>query len=306
MVHNYLSRYYRLRVSSTTLTFAVQQKAQAKMRIMLGTAAMAFVLADFSQAFSLQGPSRCVSHSQSTVCRKNYAPWQHIFQGRTQLHMSAASSSSKGSKNVVIVSPSGGIGEITATTLAREGNNVRWFVVEPTSGPERKIAFPKETWDSIKATEGELDITGGDALSIMLSESDPNSILPNVEQWCAMNAMASSNVNAIVVSLDGGDGDAMDDDEDVANAVKRVTQLACSKLPPSVKRIQVAPAPRTKEDGGDEEDAGGWLSKPLNLLLGGPVSLKEAVRASSSSSVEADVTTFRHCSLFGVAESNVS
>ena len=226
----------------------------------------------------------------------------HGQSTRRTFRIFMSTSSSNSSKNVVVVSPSGGIGEITATTLAREGSCVRWFVLDSNkAGQERKIAFPKETWDAIKNTGGELDITGGDASSILLPESNPSSSLPFVEQWCAMNSMASSNIDAFIVSLD--DGDLVNDEEQqVSDAVAKVTKLACSKLPSSVKRVQIIPAPIARDEEEDQSGSGGWLG---SLLGGNKVTLKEAISASSNSGIEPDVTTFRHCNLFGAAESNV-
>ena len=245
------------------------------------------------------------------VIQNNYSastPSKSLHSSR--ITMSTASER----KNVIVVSPSGGIGEITATKLAREGNTVRWFVVDPSTS-SKKITFPKETWDCIKANEGELDIAGGDASSILLPESNPESIVENVEQWCSMNALASAggNVDAVVVSLDAGDEAEEDEnvENEVANAVKRVTQMTCSRLAPSVKRIEVVPAPILTEDGssktsGDEGSLTNWLSKPLSLFGGKSITLREAMSISSSPAEDVNVLTLRHCTLFGTPESSVS
>lgn len=225
---------------------------------------------------------------------------------------------------VVIISPSRGIGEVTATTLAREGCAVRWFVVNDNSN--NKFYLPKETWDAINEKSGELDIAGGDASSILLPESNPSSIVENVRQWCDSNTIlgGGSKINAIISCIDAGDSDTKDDEKEeddddykgIQNAVKCVTRMACSKLSPSVRRIEISPVPVLAEESqrqqtGPSSTVADWISKtPLNNVFGGDnniPTLREALMTSSTTSdQEVNLLTIRHGNLFGSPESDVS
>jgi hypothetical protein len=223
-------------------------------------------------------------------------------------------------KVAVIISPSGGIGEITATTLAKEGCAVRWFVVDDNSN--NKLYLPKETWDAIKERSGELDIAGGDASSILLPESNSNSLAGNVRQWS--DALGGdSKISAIVACVDAGDMDGMEDgfmEDDatqvIQNAVKCVTKIACSKLPPSVRRIEIDSVPMVAEDGPGQQanptsTVVNWISKtPIGSVFGGDgdiPSLRQALVTSSALTDDnVNLLTIRYGDLFGSPESDVS
>jgi len=223
-------------------------------------------------------------------------------------------------KVAVIISPSGGIGEITATALAKEGCIVRWFVVDDNSN--KNLYLPKETWDAINERSGELDIAGGDASSILLPESNSNSLAGNVRQW-SDDLGRDSKISAIVSCIDAGDIEGMDDalEEDgatkvIQNAVKSVTKIACSKLPPSVRRIEINSVPVITEESQRQQakptsTVANWISKtPIGSVFGGDgeiPSLRQALMTSSAPSDEnVNLLTIRYGSLFGSPESDVS
>ena len=69
----------------------------------------------------------------------------------SSLMSSLSSSSSDNQKSIAIISPPGGIGEITAVRAAEMGASVRWFVVTPPPPPSGSStfsldAFPKIPW----------------------------------------------------------------------------------------------------------------------------------------------------------------
>lgn len=238
------------------------------------------------------------------------------------LHLSGSTSAEPihERKVAVIISPSGGIGEITATTLAKEGCVVRWFVVDDNSN--KKLYLPKETWDAIKERSGELDIAGGDASSILLPESNSNSLAGNIRQWSDAVG-GDSKIDAIVSCVDAGDMEGMEDalgEDDatqvIQNAVKCVTKIACSKLPPSVRRIEIDSVPMVAEDGQRQQtnptsSVVNWISKtPIGSVFGSDGEIPSLRQALMSSSALTDDTvnllTIRHGDLFGSPESDVS
>jgi len=272
-----------------------------------------------SSSFSI-GSSRQFSPSSHHE-RQRLKSFRNKCHDGHLLRMSSLShEDDKEKKNIIVISPPGGIGEITATTLAREGCVVRWFVVDDddnSNNSNNKFYLPRETWEIIKEKKGELDIAGGDASSILFPESNPNSIAENVLEWCNVNtailSSSSAKNNVIVSCLDRGDND--DDEEEekdrkISNAVKCVTQIACSKLPPAVKRIDIVPVPT--EDGQKQQQKkfgeADWLSKTRGIFSGVrdiPTTLREAMSSSSTSGQDVNLLTLRYCNLFGSPESNI-
>jgi len=287
-----------------------------------------FLLAtDLVTGFSLDSSSSSFSIGRNRLfLRSSNHEHQHLKSFGNKLNdcylfrmSSLSQEADKEKKNIIVISPPGGIGEITATTLAREGCVVRWFVVDDDDNSNNKFYLPRETWEIIKGKKGELDIAGGDASSILLPESNPNSIAKNVLEWCNLNtatlSSSSAKDNVILSCLDRGDNDDDEEEEDkdimISNAVKCVTQIACSKLPPAVKRIDIVPVPT--EDGQEQQPRkfgeADWLSKTRGIFSGVrdiPTTLREAMCSSSSAGQDVNLLTLRYCNLFGSPESNVS
>jgi hypothetical protein len=91
-------------------------------------------------------------------------------------------------KRVVVVSPPGGIGEVTAVQAAQRGSSVRWFVVTPQSSDDTSIAtavvtLSQETLDRIATAGGSLQFAGA-TVPTLLSNDESSSAIPAVSTWC--------------------------------------------------------------------------------------------------------------------------
>ena len=77
---------------------------------------------------------------------------------KSTLHMASESKSS----SVVIISPPGGIGEVTAVESAKLGASVRWFVISSSSS-SNKVSFSEDSLSAITSAGGKVDLAGSGA-----------------------------------------------------------------------------------------------------------------------------------------------
>lgn len=189
-----------------------------------------------------------------------------------------ASSALEVSKSLIVVSPPGGVGEVTAVKAACLGNSVRWFVVSKEAGSF--VTLAPQVFKEIADVSGSLTLagstvedlkTGGDAVSA-------------ISKWC-------SSAEGIVCSYDG-----VDDEE-----FKAALLLATYNAGRSVDGPRVAVL-------GAEEDlddviavkSDGAFNGLFGALLGEsgnrPTTLSEALGGKPA--------ILRHGELFGTPESS--
>lgn len=219
------------------------------------------------------------------------------------------------SPNLVVISPPGGIGEITSIEAARLGGSVKWFVVsapEAESASGTKLALTAETLAAIEKSGGSLDLAGATADSLLASpdeKSGTNSALNAMASWCG----SGSSVNSIICTYDGADDEkrrvdqaksaeqrekgANDELESIRGGIRVAAREAVRST--SGKKIALlAAGDELMEDGEEEEKNGpGFLAG----LFGGnglevPDSLDEAM--------EGNTLVIRYGELFGAPESS--
>ena len=197
-------------------------------------------------------------------------------------------------KSIVVVSPPGGVGEVTAVKAASLGASVKWFIVSSKQAKlSQSVTFSQDALREIEAAGGKVELAGAEAQAL-LEERDA---LAAVSTWCG-------SAQGLVCCLDGSDNVVVDTEDtktDFAvmwqNAVKMAAKEA-SKGVSGRKMVILSQEDDDEEEGDDEED-GGFLGG----LFGGDKD-ETPVPASLSAAIKAD-TKLRHGALFGIPESSV-
>jgi len=245
----------------------------------------------------------------------------------------ALSSSSNGEATIIVISPPGGIGEITSVESAKSGGSVRWFVVSAPSssgdGGGEKIALTSETLGAIERNGGSMELAGASADSL-LSYNDDGGSGSGSSALAAMSSWLESSVpKSVICTYDGAIEErkridrSMTAEErekkggggDVEEMIRSGVRLAAREAARAArgngggsKKIAILGAEEetTAMNGGGEENeekkgGGGGL---LGALFGGndeleiPTSLVEAMDGATA--------IVRYGELFGAAESSVS
>mmetsp|Transcript_408 Transcript_408/g.572 ORF Transcript_408/g.572 Transcript_408/m.572 type:complete len:593 (-) Transcript_408:12-1790(-) len=240
------------------------------------------------------------------------------------------SSSSDAVESVVVVSPPGGVGEVTAVESAKLGKQVSWFVVSSQDAKSSgTIALASATLQEIQKKGGSVQIAGANAQALVSEENDARAA---VKTWAAQRAASNndnknnsnSNNASLVCCLDGVENVFKLDDEErekgkaepVVVWTQGVLLAAREAAATAGKRICIVSIDDEMEnDTSPDEDEGegdGFkldLPKPdLPFGLGGD---KEAsgyyegkdLPKSLSRAIKAD-TKLRYGSLFGIPESS--
>ena len=132
----------------------------------------------------------------------------------TQLSLSSSSSSASTNKNVIVISPPGGLGEITSINSAKLGGHVKWFVVSASQQQQQQqqIALTSETLNTISNSGGSLDFAGASADTLLCndgggidSSSSSNSALSAMSSWLLTNKEGDTNTksSSIICTYDG-------------------------------------------------------------------------------------------------------
>lgn len=225
------------------------------------------------------------------------------------------------SPDLVVISPPGGIGEITSIEAARLGGSVKWFVVSAPEGsssvPGTKLALTAETLAAIEKSGGALDLAGATADSLLAqpdegSGSNTNGALNAMASWCGSGSASGNSGKTIICTYDGADEEklrldrtksaeerdasANDEVELIRSGVRVAAREAVRGG--SGKTIALLAAGEELSDGDDEEEKGpGFLAG----LFGGnvlevPETLGEAMKGTSA--------VMRYGELFGAPESS--
>lgn len=202
--------------------------------------------------------------------------------------LSLSSSDNNASKNIVIISPPSGIGEVSAVEAAKRGASVRWFVV----GSSSKVSFSEASLAEISAAGGNIELAGSDPESLLLAADDSNSAVSALTSWCGKS-------DAMISCLDLGEDekssqivDSMDTNElvQLENAVK-VATLEASKSCSGVK-VAVSSVRDLEDDMESEESEGGGI---LSSIFGRGVTIPKTVGEAMGSSC----VNLRYGNLFG-------
>ena len=209
-------------------------------------------------------------------------------------------------KSLVVISPPGGVGEVTAVKAATMGNSVRWFVVSQSSAAAKNsnnVALSQSALDDIAKAGGSVELAGADADSLLLGAEDPKSAVAAVSKWCG-------SADGIACTFDGveaaGAGD-LGDANDPATIWKNAIMVAAKQAAPAISGSKVAILSAFEDDEGSEENAngGGFIGGLVGSVLGKsgetpPATLAEALTGSNPSKL----ATLRHGTLFGTPESS--
>jgi hypothetical protein len=196
-------------------------------------------------------------------------------------------------KSLVVISPPGGVGEVTAVKAATMGNSVKWFVVG--SDKKTKVVLSPDALEEITKAGGSVELAGADAPSLL--GEDAQSAIRAVNQWCA-------NANGLVCTMDGteqalkGKIDEQDPREIWENAIK----VAAQEAGRSIGGLKIAVL-SAEEDDSDKDEKGGGLGNLLKSVVGKnsvsvPLSLGSAMAGGN-------LVRLRHGDLFGIPESSV-
>mmetsp|Transcript_20686 Transcript_20686/g.23743 ORF Transcript_20686/g.23743 Transcript_20686/m.23743 type:complete len:712 (-) Transcript_20686:118-2253(-) len=269
---------------------------------LLNSSALALAIAIFTRNASSFSFTPLISHKRTT----------------SSLHASSSTNSPK--KTIVIISPPGGIGEVTAVETAKLGHVARWFVISKSNASQSSVRLSSETLSAISDSGGSLDLAGATTGSLLLEQSQKGSAVKAVGSWCRSTVeeinSGKSMADGLVCTLDGcGTEDSMKD------AIKIAVREACATLGASnTMKLAVLPirGVELKEYSGMyeeeeelpnevflEETGGkvGEVSKLVGSVFGGvkrentPDKIGDALGVGT-------VSYLRHGNLFGVPESS--
>ena len=259
-------------------------------------------------------------------------------------NMDSATTTSTASKSqkIVIVSPPGGIGEVTAVKVAQQGYDVKWLVIR--SSPESDktnnynnnnrmnekpaesvVTISQEILNDIARVGGSMQLAGADTTDLMSS-------IDAITTWC-------DQANVIVSTVDGVDqGDTIvtrdsrkrltvkdENENDTRNEWKKAiyvaTRAVATKTRASTKIAILSAAEMEDTKNGDDDDSNNMnslLSPLTNLFKSGgggdnmniPTSLSDALTVSNSNNnnnaeKDAGIIKLRHGAvLFGLPETS--
>lgn len=219
---------------------------------------------------------------------------------------------------LVVVSPPGGIGEVTAVKAATMGAMVKWLVVSPpplddrTSGDvvapslSNQLVLSQRAMDEIAAAGGTVEIARSDALSVLLPKDDPNSALSAVEAWC-------QNAGRLVCTDDTADATKRKkqnrEEEDRQVTWKNAIKVAAKQAAKSMDGIRLAVLSSEDEivKAGESSDSpSDPLKRVVDSLLGtGKVEIPNSMVDALESGGDGGTNLFlRYGQLFGIPESS--
>ena len=196
-------------------------------------------------------------------------------------------------KSIVVVSPPGGVGEVTAVKAASLGASVKWFIVSSKKAKlSQSITFSQDALRDIQTAGGSVELAGADA-EALLQERDA---LAAVSTWCG-------SVDGLVCCMDGSDNVIVDTEDtkvDFTAVWQDAVKVAAKEASKGVTGLKLAILSESAADDDDEDtsQSGGLLGG----LFGGNDAV--AVPKSLTSAIKAD-SKLRHGALFGIPESSV-
>ena len=241
---------------------------------------------------------------------------------RTSASASASALAASTETDVLVISPPGGIGEISAIEAARLGGSVKWFVVsapEKTPDPAKPLSFTAGTLAAITKSGGSMELAGATADSLLVpagettAVSNSNSALAAMTSWC-------TSPKSIICTYDGAMEEKKRVDRSKTAEEREIgtdneVDLICSGVRVAAREIATPGATKIallaageeinmggSADGNDgKENGGGGLFAGLfggNDVMEVPSSMEEALGGSVNAVI-------RYGELFGAPESSV-
>lgn len=198
-------------------------------------------------------------------------------------------------KSIIVISPSGGVGEATIINAAKRGASVKWFVLQDDAS--KKIAISEEVYNTIQNAGGNVELAGSTVESIL----DGGSI-GAVGTWVAGSSAdaiictsdrCSDDVSPIETpSIDNGDGEEKTtvSDEKVYQAVCMAAKEATNVLKKSCVKVAIISQSEREEK---EKEEG-------NALLKGLFGNDNECPANLCEALGSDPLVLKYGDLFGV------
>ena len=195
-------------------------------------------------------------------------------------------------KSLVVISPPGGVGEVTAVKAATMGGSVKWFVVGLDKNTQ--VALSPEALQDIEKAGGIVELAGADAPSLL---GEPSAIAA-VNQWCA-------NADGLVCCMDGVElaSKGKIDEEDPKKIWMDGIKVAAKEAGRSIKGIKIAVLPANEDDSDTDEKDGGVGGILKSVISKDKVDVPSSL--SSAMAAGGNVVRLRHGDLFGIPESSV-
>lgn len=225
------------------------------------------------------------------------------------IQMSHAVSMKLNMERLVVISPPGGIGEISAVNAAKKGSSVRWFVITPPLY-EETISLSSQTLQSIQNLGGKIELAGAKADSLLVPVDDSSSAIGAVSKWCQGSdglICTFDGVDQTITTMESQLGAKKLDTKEVekfrTNMVDAIKVAAKEAgMITSGMKIAVVAADDIDTNGDDEkEESGGFLGGILAKKVQVPKSLTKALSYGSIK----NLVTLRYGELFGMPESSV-
>lgn len=224
-------------------------------------------------------------------------------QYRSHSALKASASNSDAKSTIVVVSPPGGVGEVTAVKAASLGARVKWFIVSSKYAKlSQSITFSQDALRDIQMAGGAVELAGADA-DALLQERDA---VAAVSTWCG------TAIDGIVCCMDGVEqvvADTENTNVDFAAVWQDAVKVAAREASKGVTGLKLAIVAESAADddddvfdSGDNDDD----TAPIGGLLGGLFGAKDtvAIPKSLTSAIKAN-SILRHGTLFGIPESSV-
>jgi hypothetical protein len=295
------------------------------------------LLASTSFAFTVKNPLvRCCEAPLSFHATKTTTSSRRS----SRLYQSSSRDTTDKKFSLIVISPPGGVGEVSAVKAASMGASVRWFVVSPSSSVSSRggsslqtVVLSQQALDQIQATGGVVELAGADAASLLLSPDDVQSAVPAVSAWCG-----TANADAIICTFDGATAKVLveimnggevnpyatkdDGDDDPLQVWKDAIKVAARQASLSIRKNNGGDSRGKKvailsleegielDDGEEENNENGGAGAAIGnlvggLLLGGGSKVKvPATLVSAMGSGDDNIVTLRHGALFGTPESS--
>mmetsp|Transcript_29721 Transcript_29721/g.54561 ORF Transcript_29721/g.54561 Transcript_29721/m.54561 type:complete len:598 (+) Transcript_29721:10-1803(+) len=276
--------------SRTILQVRVQNRMVQQKITSLARAGLLATLLGSTSAFTSITPSTSLPSTQSTS-------------------FSALSATSQ--PDVVVISPPGGIGEITSIETARLGGSVKWFVVSAASNTPN-MALTAETLAAIEKAGGSMELAGADAGSLLAPPSDAegtatNDALSAIAGWCG-------TPGSLICTYDGALEEkrrvdrtkspeqientmGVDEEQLIRSGIRVAAREAAGRSKSKIVVLAAGEEMPSDDEDGESDGGKGFFAG----LFGGneiqvPGSMAEAVGGGAS--------VIRHGELFGAAESS--
>lgn len=235
--------------------------------------------------------------------------------------------------NLILISPPGGIGQITAVNAAKYGSTVQWFVISPPSQYQSANVqqITPLALQEIQENDGVLQIAGANADTLLMNKEEEGSSLDAVSTWCnsafsSAAAAAAGNNNiptSLIVTMDGIDAacntiiptlDPADKDkfnpikfkQEYMDAIKVATKevTSASNAAKFGRKVVIVPSDMDLEvgEGEEENEGGGLLGNLFGKGVAVPKTLKSAMNVGASGS--GNFAIIRYGELFGIPDSS--